>query len=119
MNLTPRWCTLLKQAGHDAQHWLDLGGPPDAPDEDVMAAAEQMGAVVFTHDLDFGAILAFSGLAAPSVVQVRTPDPRPETIGALVIATLDRFSDEIARGAIVVIDPSAARVRLLPIDRFK
>ncbi len=33
--------------------------------------------IVFTHDLDFGAILAATNAIAPSVIQVRTQDVMP------------------------------------------
>jgi len=36
-----------------------------------------MGGRVFTHDLDFGDILAATGAEAPSVIQVRTEDTTP------------------------------------------
>jgi predicted nuclease of predicted toxin-antitoxin system len=40
--------------------------------------------VVFTHDLDFGGVLALTHAAGPSVIQVRSEDPVPEVIGVLV-----------------------------------
>ena len=40
--------------------------------------------IVFTHDLDFGTILAATNTDTPSVIQVRTKDTLPEVIGDLV-----------------------------------
>ena len=37
--------------------------------------------VVFTHDLDFGTMLALSHEAGPSVLQVRTEDTLPDYSG--------------------------------------
>ena len=70
MNLAPRWAEYLSQAGHEAQHWSTLGAL-NATDVTVMQAARERDAVVLTHDLDFGAILAVTGGAKPSVIQIR------------------------------------------------
>ena len=39
-----------------------------------MAWAGEHGSVVFTHDLDFGSLLALTQAVGPSVIQVRTQD---------------------------------------------
>ncbi len=44
------------------------------------------GYVVFTHDLDFGTMLALSGADGPSVLQVRCLNVLPEAIGTLVLS---------------------------------
>jgi predicted nuclease of predicted toxin-antitoxin system len=61
MNLSPRWVAALETAGIEARHWSTLGAS-NAPDADVLKWAAANGFVLLTHDLDFGAILAFSGL---------------------------------------------------------
>lgn len=88
----------------------------DAPDHDLMAHARTRGMVVLTHDLDFGAILAASGGDGPSVVQIRAADVRPEAIAVQVIGALHQFAEDIARGALLSIDTSRTRVRLLPLQ---
>ena len=57
MNLSPRWVTLLREAGWDCLHWSGVG-KRDALDAEIMAYAATNDMVVVTHDLDFGAILA-------------------------------------------------------------
>ena len=57
MNLSPRWAEVLRRAGFDATHWSALGDP-GARDETIIAHARNSGAVVLTHDLDFGLLLA-------------------------------------------------------------
>ena len=57
MNLSPQWVSVLSSAGHECTHWSEVGSA-NAPDRDIMAWARSNGFVVFTHDLDFGAILA-------------------------------------------------------------
>ena len=56
MNLPPRWMQVFNQAGWEAVHWSHLGAP-NASDWDVMKWARGNGYIVFTHDLDFSAML--------------------------------------------------------------
>jgi len=53
-----------------------------------MTWARDGGYVVLTGDLDFSALLATSSATGPSVVQVRTQDVFPESLGAHVIRVL-------------------------------
>ena len=71
--------------------------------------------VVFTHDLDFGDILAASHARGPSVVQVRIDDPLPGVIGDGVVHAIQAHADHLRRGALVAIDPHRSRIRILPI----
>jgi predicted nuclease of predicted toxin-antitoxin system len=72
--------------------------------------------IIFTHDLDFGAILAVTQANAPSVVQVRTQNIVPEAIGDMVVNAIHRFRQELLQGALLSIDPERARIRILPIN---
>ncbi len=80
-----------------------------------MAWARQHHLVVFTHDLDFGTLLALMRAAGPSVLQVRGPSVLPEDIGPVVIAALKQDEDALAGGAIVAVDIRTVRVRVLPL----
>ena len=77
--------------------------------------ARDKGCVVFTHDLDFSALLAATQGEGPSVIQVRTQNILPEAIGDLVKDALKRFRGELEKGAIITIDPNRARLRILPL----
>jgi predicted nuclease of predicted toxin-antitoxin system len=57
MNLSPEWLATLREAGHQAFHWSELGDPR-APDSELMAWAIENDCAVLTHDLDFGTVLA-------------------------------------------------------------
>jgi predicted nuclease of predicted toxin-antitoxin system len=114
MNLPAEWVAVLQSEGHEARHWFDVGNPR-AADRVIMEWARANGFVVFTHDLDFGMLLAATKAMGPSVIQVRVQDPFPKVIGQTVIDALGRFEKELTAGAIVVIDPPRNRVRLLPI----
>jgi predicted nuclease of predicted toxin-antitoxin system len=82
-----------------------------------MRHAVDYGFVIFTHDLDFGRLLALQDLGAPSVLQVRTQDVLPDAIGRVVIAALRTCTNELELGALVTVDPNGRRIRLLPIRR--
>jgi len=73
MNLSPDWVETLRTAGWEAVHWTAAGNPR-ATDADITRFARDDGWVVFTHDLDFGTILAHTQACGPSVFQVRTQD---------------------------------------------
>lgn len=116
MNLTPQWVPVLQQAGHDAVHWSDVGDPA-APDHAIMAWAHEHGRCVFTHDLDFGALLAATHAAGPSVLQVRTQDVLPAALAPAVLSALAQFSDQLQAGALITIDEARVRARILPLRR--
>ena len=114
MNLPPSWIEALAQSGIEAQHWKDLGRP-DAEDSELMAWAREHGFVVFTHDLDFGALLYATAASAPSVVQLRCEDIRPKSCASWVIPALLKAEDQIAKGALLSLDPRKSRIRILPL----
>ena len=76
MNLSPSWVQALEDRGFQALHWSSIGAG-GAADTVVLGWAKENGHIVFTNDLDFGAILALTRAAAPSVIQVRTQDLSP------------------------------------------
>lgn len=84
MNLAPAWVAFLDGHGWDAVHWSEVGDPR-APDKTILEWAAGRGCVLFTHDLDFSAILAGMGANKPSLIQVRTTDVLPDAIGSTVV----------------------------------
>ena len=114
MNLSPRWARVLADAGIEAAHWSGLGAG-NAPDIEIMDFARAHGYVVFTHDLDFSAILAATHGEKPSVVQVRSEDVSPEAIGSAVVAAFRQTEENLAQGAILTVEPDRMRIRLLPL----
>jgi len=67
-----------------------------------------------THDLDFGEILAVSNSQKPSVIQIRSVDVSPDTIGKSVLKAINQFKKDIESGALVTIDLTKTRLRSLP-----
>lgn len=62
--------------------------------------AEANGYTVFTHDLDFGTILALTHKSGPSVLQVRGQDVLPHHMGNLVIAAIRQHETDLENGAL-------------------
>ena len=114
MNLSPQWVPVLQKHGWTAVHWSTVGDP-GAIDKDIMDWARDHQYVVFTHDLDFGTMLALSHEAGPSVLQVRAEDTLPDFLEGLVVAALNQHQADLSFGALVVVDHSRSRVRVLPI----
>lgn|SRR5579885_189193 len=73
MNLSPRWVQFFAAHAIEAVHWSAIGAPA-ASDNEILDYAGANGFVVFTHDLDFGILLAASNSRRPSVLQIRTKD---------------------------------------------
>jgi len=114
MNLSPEWVPTLQTAGFQAVHWSTVGDPR-AKDSEIMQWAREKDFVVFTHDLDFGTLLANARAAKPSVLQVRTQDVSPAALGAKVIAALRQFASLLTEGALISVDAHRSRARILPL----
>ena len=116
MNLSPAWKEFLRAAGHDAIHWMEIG-PLNAPDSEIAAWAYREKRVVLTHDLDFGALLAATRAIGPSVIQMRTDDLRPSTMGQTLLGALQMVEDQAVFGFLITVDPRRHRLTLLPLRR--
>jgi predicted nuclease of predicted toxin-antitoxin system len=114
MNLSPTWCSVLREHGFEAEHWSHVGDPR-AADTAVMQWAREHDCIVFTHDLDFTTLLATTNADGPSVVQIRTPMAMPGVSAALLIRALHAHAEALQRGALVTIDAAGERVRILPL----
>ena len=88
MNLSPRWVERLARHGFEAVHWSTIGAAT-APDVEILTWANEHAFVLITNDLDFSAILAASGGAWPSVVQIRTQDLLSDVVVSIVAKALD------------------------------
>ncbi len=105
MNLSPAWRETFTKEGLEALHWSEVG-TPKATDPEIMTWAREHGFIVFTHDLDFGHLLALAHATGPSVIQARTEDVLPERLGPVVFKVLRQFEALLSEGALAVVDPS-------------
>ncbi len=114
MNLSPLWVSFLAEKGFKAVHWSTVG-QPWASDSEIFDFAAANDWVVFTHDLDFGMLLAALRTGSPSVIQVRTQDVLPSAIGDIVLRAIQAAKPNLEAGALVTVDSFRHRVRVLPI----
>ena len=114
MNLSPEWVAFLHGHGFEAIHWSTVGAP-NAPDTEIMQWARDHARAVFTHDLDFGILLAYTKDCRPSVIQARVQDVSPNVLGTVVVAALQAHEEVLVQGAILTIDATKTRVRILPL----
>ncbi len=113
MNLSPGWIDVFEQQGWEVVHWSTVGNPC-APDKVIMDWARGNGYVVFTHDLDFGTLLATTRAQGPSVIQVRTQDIMPQSLGARLVKILRQYESLLESGALITVDEIRSRVHILP-----
>ncbi len=114
-NLSPRVARLLREAGHDAAHVVEVGlGNTDDPV--ILGAAADDARVIVTADTDFGALLAAGGTSLPSVVMLRSSDHlTPDEQAQLIVTVMTRVGDELEGGAIASVTPERIRLHSLPI----
>jgi predicted nuclease of predicted toxin-antitoxin system len=111
----PRSATLrLRAAGHDALHVGDLE-MARAPDEEILAKARTLGAVVVTLDADFHSLLALSHATTPSVVRLRVQGKGSSELADLILSILAAVGEELEHGAVVTANEAHLRLRRLPI----
>lgn len=113
-NQSPLLVEHLQRAGHEAAHVRDVGLRA-APDVEILSYAAQHGQVIVSGDMDFGELLAKNQATAPSVVLFRRQGQRRAAqIADLLLANLEVIADDLAAGAIVVLDQDRIRIRQLP-----
>jgi predicted nuclease of predicted toxin-antitoxin system len=114
MNLSISWAAYLRERGHDAKHWTDIG-TPDAEDLEIMEYCRKVDAIILSGDLDFTTIHAIEGSSKPSIIQLRSKNRLPAGEGPLVARALTIGASNLALGAIVTISSTRMRVAKLPI----
>jgi predicted nuclease of predicted toxin-antitoxin system len=114
-NRSPRLAELLRHAGHDAVHTLEIG-LAEAEDATLLALAAGQGRVVVSGDTDFGALLALLRRRSPSVILFRSRNtPQASDQARMILDHLDDLTADLDEGAVVVIADDRIRVRRLPL----
>lgn len=116
MGVSTRVVEWLTMQSHDAIHLRDEG-LHRLPNGEIFHKAIQEGRVVLTFDLDFGAILAGCQENSVSVILFRLQNTTSENVIARLNMILLNFSDELAKGSIIVVEDTRYRIRRLPFDR--
>ena len=95
---------------------LDPDRATTASDQDIMAWATENGYAAFTHELEFAALLATTLKSRTESNPGSHSKPiRPKAIVDSLLKSMNQFRNELEKGAIITIDPSRARIRILPL----
>lgn len=114
MNLSPDWVAAFAMHQIESVHWSKIGDPK-AEDVEIIQYAHDNAYVIFTHDLDFGTILALTQAKGPSVIQVRGQDILPSHLADIIVNVMHEHRVYLHEGALITIDEARARVRILPL----
>lgn len=115
--LSPLVAAGLREKGHDAVHVRDHQRQ-EAEDPEILEWARNEGRVVVTADTDFGALSAFWNSSKPSIILFRARRCRkPSQQLEILYSNLSELENELASGAIAVIEDRRIRVWRLPIGK--
>jgi predicted nuclease of predicted toxin-antitoxin system len=98
----------LRAEGHDTLYMAEIR--KDAPDEEVLAAANSNGAILITRDKGFGELVFRQGLSFHGVLLIRLAGVPMEERKALLAAAVRNHSHEFA-AAFTVLTRSGLRIR--------
>lgn len=114
MNLSPQWIEVFERQGWTAVHWSSVGDPR-ATDAHILSWAKKNQFIVFTHDLDFGTLLAATRSSQPSVIQIRAQDVLPEHLEGILLRAVFKYRAYLEQGALIIVREAGLRARILPL----
>jgi predicted nuclease of predicted toxin-antitoxin system len=114
VGISPRLGKLLMTNGH-TYRYIPEHYSKKSSDETIMEIAIENEEVIITHDLDFGALLAFSKNARPSTILFRIHHIVPELFYNLIVNNWKTIEEPLKKGALVIIENNNIRIRRLPI----
>ena len=115
VNISRRVVERLKALGCDVVRVSEIMDPRSS-DHEILSEARRRGAVLVSHDQDFGAILAVSGAVAPSFINVRVSYVDAERVAQAIAGVLRATESDLLAGAVVALDDARVRVHRLPLD---
>lgn len=104
----------LRANGHEALH-LREERLHRLLDEQIFAKAATEGRIVLTFDLDFGEIIALSGMRSVNVILFRLRNTRTPHVIDRLRTVLEQSGQALEQGAIIIVEESRHRIRRLPI----
>lgn len=118
MGVSWRVVEWLRANGHDAIH-LREQQLHRLPNGGIFTKAANEQRIILTWDLDFTEIVALSGTQLVSAVIFRLLNTRSENVIRRLTRVLAESAKDLEEGAIISVEDSRHRVRLLPIGREK
>jgi predicted nuclease of predicted toxin-antitoxin system len=118
MGVSWRVVEWLRDNGHDATH-LREQQLHRLPNGGIFAKAADEHRIILTWDLDFTEIVALSGARIVSAVVFRLMNTRSENVIRRLARVLAESARDLEEGAIISVEESRHRVRLLPFGREK
>lgn len=106
---------LLRGGGIDTLHVGEIGLAA-ASDNEILQKGRQEDRVVVTLDADFHSLLAFSKTVSPSVIRIRIEGLTGSRAANLIKEAVLRSKEELAKGALVTVQPGRIRIRRLPLS---
>lgn len=86
-----------------------------ASDTEIVKKAKKEKRIVLTCDLDFSDIVSASGEKSPSVILLRLENETPGNVNKRLKQVLKESSEVLLSGAIISVEETRHRVRLLPV----
>lgn len=114
MGMSQSTTSWLKQQAYDVIHLRDEK-LERASDADIIEKAKKENRIILTCDLDFGDLMVASGGICPSVIIFRLEDETPINVNRRLSQVLMESSSALSKGAIISVEETRHRVRLLPI----
>jgi predicted nuclease of predicted toxin-antitoxin system len=115
MGISPKTVHFLQDLGYAASH-LHEYGLDRLPDADILHKAHAEHAIILTHDLDFGELVAASGARLPSVIIFRLRNMKPTQVNSYLHRIIRQYQKELEQGVVISVTEGRIRLRLLPIS---
>ena len=118
MGVSWRVVQWLRDTGHDATH-LREQDLHRLPNGGIFTKAADERGIILTWDLDFTEIVALSNTRIVSAIVFRLLNTRSANVIRRLTRVLAESAQDLESGAIISVEESRHRVRLLPIGREK
>lgn len=114
MGISQSTVNWLRVKGYDAIHLRDER-LHKINDKEIIEKALEENRIILTCDLDFADLMAASAGISPSVIIFRLENEKPENVDRRLEQVLDDSLGMLEKGAIISVEETRHRVRLLPI----
>ena len=114
MAISQSTVSFLRGLGYNAIH-LREQGLQKISDKEIIEKAYKENRIILTFDLDFSTLMAASKNANPSIIIFRLKNAKPDNLNARLLQVLEKSSYALEKGAIISVEETNHRTRLLPI----